>query len=214
MTFQNCVSETVSVGKAGKKITWNFSSLKIKKDDITTEEMISPDKIHFKTDFPDANLVEKYSDGRLVFMKKTETENYLYGFVDTTSDITMNYIKPMLFAKRPLNFNDSYNGEYETEFSVKRMGFKGKGTVSIVSDGYGILILPNGKFENVLRVKITQTQTDKMIQYQSENTTVTVSYVWFDENHTSALLKIDDTKSTYYNNTSVQYLISETHKEK
>jgi hypothetical protein len=214
LVFQICNSDNVLVGKAGKKQTWDFSSLNLKEGDKITEEMISPDETNFKTNFPDANLVEKYSDGRLVFMKKTDKENYLLGFVDTESDMTMSYPKPMLFAKRPLKFSDNFRDEYETEYSVKGMDFKGKGTVSIVVDGYGTLILPNGKYENVLRVKITQTQTDKLIKYQSESTTETVSYVWFDDKHTSALLKIDETKSTYYNNKSVQYLLSETTKEK
>ncbi len=211
LVFQNCISENVSVGKAGKNQIWDFSSLSAEDNQIT-EEMISPEETTFKTVFPDANLVEKYSDGRLVFMNKTNTENYLLGFVDTESEMTMNYPKPMLFAKRPIKFGDKFNNEYETEYSVKGMDFKGKGTVSIVADGYGTLILPNGKYENVLRVKITQTQTDKLIKYQSESITETISYVWFDANHTSALLKIDETKSTYYNNKSVQYLLSEVNK--
>ena len=214
LTFQNCESENVEVGKSGKNQTWDFSSLKEKKDDLTIEEMILPQKTSFATKFPESNLVEKYSDGRLVFMNKTENENHLLGFVDTNSNMTMNYTKPMLFAKRPIKFKDNFQGNYEAEYSVKGMDFKGKGEVSITADGYGTLILPNGKYENVLRVKITQKQTDTMKQYQSQSTTETISYVWFDENHTSALLKIDETKSTYYDDKSVQYLLSEVINEK
>lgn len=210
LTFQNCESENIEVGKAGKNKLWDFSELKKKNNDLTIEEMILPESTAFDKEFSEANLVEKYSDGRMVFMSKTENENHLLGFVDTNSNMTMHYTKPMLFAKRPIKFKDNFNDVYETEFSVKGMEFKGKGTVSIVADGYGTLILPNGKFENVLRVKISQTQTDVMKQYGSQNVTETTTYVWFDENHASAILKIDETKSTYYNEKSVQYLVSET----
>lgn len=209
LKFQNCESENVEVGKAGKNKLWDFSNLKIKENDLTIEEMILPQKTAFAEKFPDANLVEKYSDGRMVFMSKMENENHLLGFVDTNSNMIMHYTKPMLFAKRPIKFKDNFNDVYETEFSVKGMEFEGNGTVSIMADGYGTLILPNGKFENVLRVKISQTQTDVMKQYGSQNVTETTTYVWFDENHASALLKIDETKSSYYNDKSVQYLISE-----
>lgn len=214
LVFQNCDTENVTVRKSGEKQTWDFSDLILKKGDKTIEEMISPNETNFKYKFPKANLVEKYSDGRLVFMDKTDTENFLLGFIGTESEMKMVYTKPMLFAKRPIKFGDKFNNKYETEYTVKGMDFKGNGTVSIVADGYGTLILPNGKYENVLRVKITQSQTDKLIKYQSENTTETVTYVWFDNEHASSLLKIDETKSTYYNEKFVQYLLSETNEKK
>lgn len=209
LIFQHCESDNISVGQSGKNKTWDFSLLIKKEGEQLTEEMIAPDETDLKSEFPDANLVEKHSDGRLVFMKKMTTENYLVGFVDTESGLKINYLKPMIFAKRPLKYGDKYGGEYEVEYSTRGMDFKGKGTISIVADGYGTLILPNGKYENVLRVKITQIQTDKLIQYQSESTTETISYVWFDNEHTSALLKIDETKSAYYNSKSVQFLLEE-----
>lgn len=212
LVFQNCESDNVSVGKSGKKQTWDFSNLIVKEGEKTIEEMISPDETEYKDKFPNANLIEKYSDGRLVFMNKSETENHLLGFVGTESDMVMSYPKPMLFAKRPIKFGDKFSDDYTTEYTVKGMDFKGNGTISIVADGYGTLILPNGTYENVLRVKITQSQTDKLIKYQSENTTETVTYVWFDNEHASALLKIDETKSTYYNSKSVQFLLEETNK--
>lgn len=214
LTFQNCENENVNVGEPGKKQTWDFSTLKIKKNDLTIEEMIAPELTNMASNFPDANLVERYSDGRLVFMNKTENENYLLGFVDTNTNIVMKYTKPMLFAKRPLKYKDHFDSDFETAYTIKGMDFTSKGNVSIVADGCGTLILPNGKFENVLRVKITQTQIVVLTQYNSQSTTETVSYVWFDDNHTSALLKIDETKSTYYNDTLVQFLLSEKMNEK
>lgn len=214
LVFQNCEADNVTVGKPGEKQIWDFSNLILKEGDKTIEEMISPNETDFKDKFPKANLVEKYSDGRLVFMNKTDTENFLLGFIEIESEMMMVYTKPMLFAKRPIKFGDKFNDNYETEYSVKGMNFKGNGTVSIIADGYGTLILPNGKYENVLRVKITQTQTDELIKYQSESTTETVTYVWFDSEHASALLKIDEIKSTYYNSKSVQFLLDETNKGK
>jgi hypothetical protein len=211
LVFQNCYSENVTVGEAGEKQTWDFSSLIIKESNTTTERMVAPESTKFGELFPKANLVEEYSDGRLVYILKTDAENYLLGFVDTTNNITIKYNDPMLFAKRPLKYGDTITDSFTTEYSVRGLDFKGQGTVTIIADGYGQLVLPNGTYENVLRVKIIQEQTDILIQYSSESKTETVSYVWFDGTHTSSLLKVDETKSTHYNNKSVQYLLSETH---
>jgi hypothetical protein len=211
LVFQHCETENVQFGNGGANQVWDFSSLKIKKSETTIERMVLPQSTKHGELFPKANLVEEYSDNRLVYMLKTDTENYLLGFVDTTKSLILKYNDPMLFAKRPLKYGDTITDSYTTEYSMKNFDFKGQGTVTIVADGYGKLVLPDNTYENVLRVKITQEQTDILTQYSSVSKTETISYIWFDKTHTSALLKIDETKSTHYNNKSVEYLLSETH---
>lgn len=210
LVFQHCETENVSVGNSGANQVWDFSSLKTKESETTTERMVLPQSTKYGELFPQANLVEEYSDGRLVYMLKTEDENHLLGFVDTTNNMTLKYNDPMLFAKRPLKYGDTITDLFTTEYTVRGLDFKGQGTVTIIADGYGKLVLPNGTYENVLRVKIAQEQTDTLIQYSSVSKTETISYVWFDGTHTSSLLKVDETKSTHYNNKSVEYLLSET----
>jgi len=211
LVFQHCEAENVSEGKTGENQTWNFSKLKLKKGETTTERMVSPQSTKKWNLFPNSNLVEEYSDGRNVYVSKTETENLLMGYVDTTNDMILKYEDPMLFAKRPFKYGDTITDVFTTEFSVKGMDFKGSGNVTITADGYGKLILPNGKYDNVLRVKIVQHQADTLVQYSSVNTTESITYVWFDNVHTSSLLKINEVKSTYYNDRSIEYLLSETH---
>ena len=138
--------------------------------------------------FPSANLVEKYSDGSFVYVNKTLNENYLVGYIDTTtSNPAINYPNPMLFAKRPLN----YGTIIKDTFTIS--GSSALGIVTIDPDAYGTLILPNGTYTNTLRVKISQVH-----QWFTS-----IVYVWFDGIHTSALVKVD-------NQPSVEYLLSET----
>jgi len=131
------------------------------------------------------------------------------GFVDQDEDMEIQYSKPMLFAKRPIKYLDSISDNFKTTFTRQNMDFEGNGKVNIVADGYGTLILPNKKYESVLRVKITQNTTTTIKQYGSKSEMLNTTYVWFDNNHTSALLKIDITKSAYYNDKTVQFLIKE-----
>lgn len=187
LKFQHCDPTGVDVGKPGKKQVWDFSQLKLIAD-TTIEWMLDPSTTSNGKLFPSANQVEKYSDGRFVYVNKTKDENFIVGFIDTTASWpATHYPDPMLFAKRPLEYGKIITDEFEMK------GSTAKGTVTINPDGYGTLILPNGTHKNVLRVKITE-------EHPWFKFTV---YVWFDGIHTSALLKIDDQPN-------VEFLLSET----
>lgn len=210
LTFQNCNGEGVSAGERGMNQTWDFSSLKEKSTEIITEKMVAPEDTPKHKVFPIANLVEKYSDGRSVYLFKKKNENLMLGFVGAANDITIKYKKPLLVAKRPIKYGDSIMDTYKTAYSVRGMNFKGGGTVNLTVDGSGTLILPNGTYQNVLRVKTAQIQNDTIEQYLSVTETKTTTYTWFDKNHTSALLKISKIESNYFDQKTVGYLLKET----
>jgi hypothetical protein len=155
--------------------------------------------------------VEQYSDGRFVYVLKEKDKNYLIGFVDTTSQMTMKYSDPMLFLQRPLKYGDTLTDSFTTEYSIKGLTFKGHGLATIIADSYGELILPGKTYKHVLRLKITQEQNDTLTQYSSVTKTKTVTYAWFDKEHTSALLKLSETQSAYRTYKSVEYLLKETY---
>ncbi len=187
LKFQKCNPTSVSAGSSGASQTWNFSALATLPD-TTTEWMVLPSSTTNGSLFPTANQVEKYSDGRFVYVNKTANENYLVGFIDTTNSYpATHYPNPMLFAKRPLNY-----GTIVTD-TFTMTGSSALGIVTINPDAYGTLILPNGTHNNVLRVKITEVHP--WFNF--------IVYVWFDGINTSALLKID-------NQPNVEYLLSET----
>ncbi len=187
LKFQKCNTKGITEGKSGPNQTWDFSKLKPTGDTIT-EWMVLPSSTTHGHLFPTANQVEKYSDGSFVYVNKTESENLLVGYVDTTKAFPpTHYPNPMLFAKRPLN----YGVTITDTFTMK--GSPALGIITIEPDAYGTLILPNGTHNNVLRVKITETHPWF---------TFTI-FVWFDGIKTSSLLKIDSQPN-------VEYLISET----
>ncbi len=209
LVFQHCEYKNLDIDKKGQNQKWDFSKLKIKEGEKLTEKMISPEVYINDSSFSNANLIESYSDGRKVFILKTITENHLLGIVDSLSGMKIVYSDPMLFSKRPIKFGDSFTDKYSSEFSINGLNFICNGVVTLTADATGKLILPNGTFDNVLRVKITQTQNDILLQYGSENLTETISYAFFDKNHSSSLLKIDQTKSEFYNDKKIMYLVSE-----
>jgi hypothetical protein len=187
LKFQECSANGVTAGNSGVNQTWNFASLSPLADTVT-EWMVLPSTTTDGSLFPTSNLCEKYSDGRFVYANKTASENYLVGFDDTTDSYPPSvYTNPMLFSKRPITYGDILTDTFTIQ------GLLGYGVVTITADAYGTLILPNGTYNNVLRIKIAQSMP-------SFSQTI---YTWFDGIHSSALLKLSDEPR-------VEYLLSET----
>ncbi|HXB11590.1 MAG TPA: hypothetical protein VNZ45_06370 [Bacteroidia bacterium] len=208
LKFQQCDTAGVKPGFTGPKQTWDFSTIKAGTTTVT-EEMVKPETTPNGKQFPTANTVEKYSDGQYVYADKENNLSSLVGYVSTKMNMVMEYPKPMVFAKRPIMFGGTNSYPFTDKFTSNNMKFSGKGLVTLAADGYGTLILPNKKYSNVLRVKITQKQTDTLLQNHTVSTMTITTYVWFDEKHKSALFKISTSVSPAYFSKTVEYLISE-----
>jgi len=209
LTFQQCNSTGVNPGNSGASQTWNFSTL-TSLGTTSIETMVTPASTTHGNLFPTSNLVEQYSNGTFVYVNATVDSSYLVGYVDTTNNLIIHYPNSLLFALRPITYTNITTDTFSDIFSSPSYNFNGQGTSTINADGYGTLILPNGTYSNVLRLKITQNETDTILPSHTLSNTNTISYVWFDGVHTSALLKIDSTHSGTFSSKSVEYLLNET----
>ncbi len=204
LTFKECDPGSFDPGLTGTKQTWDFSKLSGTKD--AEETIIAPDKAPDGSKFPKANQVEKNSDGSYVYVDKEANNSFMVGYVSGNMVIT--YAKPLTFAKRPSNYGGTNTYPFTDTYTVNGLTFNGTGTVSIMADACGTLILPDKKkYSDVLRIKITIKQKD-VAGTTTNNTTVT-TYVWFDDKHKSALLKMSTTNSGSYNSKTLEYLVSE-----
>lgn len=204
LRFKQCDASNADPGFTGTKQTWDFSTLSGNKD--VEETIIAPDKAPDGAKFPKANQVEKNSDGSYVYVDKEANNSFMVGYV--SGNMTITYPKPLTFAKRPCQYGGTNTYPFTDTYTANGQTFNGTGTVSIMADACGTLILPDKKkYTDVLRIKITQKQKD-VAGTTIVNTTVT-TYVWFDDKHKSALLKISTTASGTYNSKSVEYLVSE-----
>lgn len=208
MRFQNC-DTNVFTGNGGANQTWNFSTLS-NLPAIDTQWIVSPASTTHASLFPAANIVEKNSMGTFVYSNNSIDSNHMVGFLDTTSGLTIIYRDPMLFLFRPIHYGDIDTNIFTDTFSSGGYDFRGSGISIIHADGYGTLLLPNGTYNNVLRVKITHMEDDTLVNFSTPGTSTTVTYAWFDSSHSSALLKIDSTNVPgFYYNKSVKYLLQD-----
>jgi hypothetical protein len=208
LNFQQCDTVGVKPGFTGPKQTWDFSTLTPLK--VTQEDIVSPGSTPFGTMFPKANMAEKNTDKTWVFVDKEDQLSYLVGFVSEATKTKIEYHKPIVFAKRPVSFGGTNSYAFTSQMVSNNIKSSGSGMMTIAADGYGTLTLPGKKkYSNVLRIKITQKEKDTLLQYKSVTQMLVTTYVWFDEKHKSALLRISTTNSPGYNSKSVEYLLNE-----
>lgn len=206
LRFQKC-NTSVSAGPSGAAQTWDFSGL-ISLPDTSTEWMVPPSSTSLGGSFPTATFVEKYSNGTFVYVNASHADSsYLVGYADTTSGSTTYYDRPILFSVRPITYNQTSVDTFTDNLVSSSYNQHGTGVATVSADGYGTLILPGGSHSNMLRIRVTQVSSDT--SSFGVSITTSVSWVWFDGIHTSALLKIDSTQSGSYQTKSVEYLIDE-----
>ncbi len=188
--------DSLSAGSAGEGITWDFSAFKAKGDTLT-QEILKAEAMANHKNYPNANIVERTSDGKVLFIEKTAAENKLWGIEQP--QLNMQYTIPYTFIRRPFAFKDSISSSPARSYDAYG-GFKGQGKTSTVADGFGMLVLPTGKFQHVMRVKFEQ----EFVEQSAASGTMTthiVTYGWFTADRPGALFRMSTVsiKSQYYN---------------
>ena len=201
--FRTHSAKGISMGAPGANQTWDYSS-NTTWEDSSTEWMVAPSSIKNGKDFPQATLVEKYSDGSLVYVKSTPSNSNLLAYVDTTQALTIRYPNPVLFSRRPITYGDKIIDTFTTNAKGPGFSYTGQGTSVLQADGYGTLKVGGETYNNILRIRIYQRELDTM--GGSPFAVTNVSNVWFDTIHASALLKIDSNSQGI----KMSYLVSET----
>jgi hypothetical protein len=199
-TFRYCDTLGVKPGDAGISQTWDFSNLKLQTGDegSYTYNIVNPTTGIKSELFPDATYAY-FSQNTYGYYKLSNNEVHRLGTaydagneVLTDPEIYLNY--PFTYGD---NKTDDFAGSILTKYSGMDVTLARSGNVSTVADGYGTLILPNGTFHNLLRLKIVQRITDTYsgppeIQIQTETTT----YTWISDEYKYGLLSISIIKNT------------------
>ena len=193
---------------AGANVTWDFSTAVAAGTDfqMVVEETQST---QYAQDFPNSNIVEIGNDGSFVFSNQTDSLSLLEGYITAGENITINYPKPQTFMVRPLTYLDSFEATYTNNFNASNYDFSGAGFTKIVADGYGTLKLPNEDFNNVLRIKIEQTQYDTLLTFGTVSKTISTTYVWFQDGQNAPLMRVSHFSGDHGSNLQAHYLKQE-----
>ena len=156
--YHQAVSYSHSAGSGGANQTWDLSNITGSSLNI---DFIAPANSTEPSNYPDATIVEEIGGFAENYYRKTSTELSLEGqFIPGQARIIYSDRREMM--KFPMNYQDSHNETFAGTVNNLGVGqvFDRTGTIEMVADGYGDLILPYGTVSNVLRIRLVFDYSD------------------------------------------------------
>jgi len=162
-------------GNGGANLTWNYSGMTIKTNNLLQIPLVNPSTITGYTSFSGATVAQTYQ-GQNIFYSYTSTQALQLGM--NGSGLTIVYSDPAKVMTFPTSYNTTFTDNFSSNYSYSGISFTRTGSLTYTADGWGKLILPGKTFNSVLRIKIIQTIVDEN-SYYTTNTTME-SYLWYD----------------------------------
>ena len=183
----------VGFGAAGTNQVWDFSNLVV--DTLVHYEFyVSPNS----SLIPAATGAYTNGGTHFTYLNVNESGESILGESDqipySVPVYSMIYSDPVILLTYPFKYPDSiYNTVAGIIPPYLESGSR-KGTSSTTADGYGILRLPAGIFNNVLRVKIIQDFRDSILTGTPPVTSFKIThyeeYHWYDGVHKTPVFEI------------------------
>lgn len=194
INYRNCTPDSAFItGGAGSSQLWDYTNIAWDSTS-TTVRVMSPYFAGNGASFS-VHLVNG-SDTFITDVKPTLTGNYvvasysnnlLYGFPQNMYTMGIRTTKnPAHYGEQTL---DSLMGSYP-QINLDQTGYS-----SLSVDAYGILMLPNATYNNVLRVQRVVDQYSILPLLGVSFETKTVSYMWYDSDHAMPLMQVDSFNS-------------------
>ncbi len=203
------ICDPIAPGPSGANQIWDFSGLS-ETGDTLTQIVGQPVP---GNPFPSANVsLYNPTDSIYTHYEQTTTETLQWGAVDSTSDpANVIYTDPMLMMRRPLTYGDTATDSFAYYSDFGGIMLNAEGGLSVEADAYGTLYLPYDTFTNTVRLRIHHQEQDSIDGIGNLIFDI-VFYVWYSNDHSSALFRVDSlTVSGLANDTfvDVQYLLTE-----
>jgi hypothetical protein len=147
----------INASTGGPNITWNLSSLNVIGGPATTA-WIDPSGVPSATAYPGCSIVSQqgtlYSYYKTVSSPSTQLE--FMGV--TSSSLNMNFTNTAIYARYPFAFTNNITDNFSGNFTFSLSG-SASGSGTTVADATGTLILPSGTYNDVLKIRSSQTTT-------------------------------------------------------
>lgn len=186
-TRYKCDTTGIQPGNSGAAMLWDFSQLNLATVFIDAGTYVLPSATQYSSFFPGTNIAEVFSNNQTFYYADNTDSIALLGYVTVSgANISqLNYTNPFTIMRYPFAYGDAFTD------NATRIYSNINGTVSnqVNADGYGTLILPNGIFDNVLRVHSQIEFADLASTGQFFNLNDDL-YEWYDGIHPKPLLSI------------------------
>ncbi len=188
-------------GSSGANVTWDFSALGVAENEIDYEVVLT-DGLDGVANFPlstKAWIASPDGLGDLIFYMGVENNAMLeYGsyFSIDGSTAEFNYSDPQKRYDSPLDYEDTGSDDIAGSLTAGGMELSVfTGDIVYDVDGYGTMIMPEGTYNNVLRVKTIQEELHDLSIMGVVQTTTLIGYSYFVEDYPLPVLIIEDSES-------------------
>jgi hypothetical protein len=184
---------TFNQGSSGANVTWDFSNIVVTGSPYTST-FVNASSLSNVAQFNGVpNLAVDDGANQSYWLTNANVQS-IVGVVQGANDIVDNYYSdPRELLVFPLTYGSSYN---ETMDGVQDNNIGGfqmlrTGTITIEGDAHGVLIMPYGTVNNVLRIKVTTVYSDEF-QGNIVASYVDVHYMWYSASSHMPLLQYHD----------------------
>ncbi len=189
----------VTVGPSGSGVTWDFSQLTAT-GETTTITYTEPANSPYAAAFPSATLAEQsdtaWSYYQLAGGRWTRLGERSEAFESGQWE------NPLDMALVPWAYQQEMTDDAKHTFSVNGTVVNRNAVIRATYDGYGTLILPQGTFQNVIRIAYEQTVLDSSqivagpVTIGTGITTAIKAWTWHQAGNPKPLLAIDTARIT------------------
>lgn len=157
-----CSGDASNVGDAGANVTWDFSDLNELEEQAF--DFVNPDDTPFGYRYPDATIcgigwMNSYSYYNVGASNLSSIGHAIViDLIEPTDTSFSDFEDPESIIDLPWNYQDSFSDSFEGENIALGFTIGFTGTADVEVDGHGTLILPNGTYNNVLRVHLSREQ--------------------------------------------------------
>lgn len=189
------LSNWTSAGPSGAGVTWDFSTL----PDLatTSDTIVDPASTPYPTQYPTADAAEGTYMGWGYF---TQSTSDLQSLGSANADTYVSLNDPWLRRSYPFTYGDTWADTFSGEGSGPSGSFTWNGSCSDTVDGWGTLLLPNGTFQDVLRLRSTAVYEEAFTNSQDTLIHVWETYEWLIPGTKKSLLNFHRNTATLNGN--------------
>lgn len=193
-----------SAGSAGAGVTWDFSKTPAAAGVQVNMHYLSPDSLPLSdAAFTMSNIVATSDYRNYTYFNKNAEGVFFYGgrYASTNgTPYVFYYSNPLKLLQVPFTYGNSFTDTFTAGYPSSP-GFSAtrRGTLKATADGYGTLIMPNGKvFTDVIRINNQLMLTDTNYK-NGRDSLMDNFYDYYQGTGTFPLIELGERKTFFWN---------------
>ncbi len=156
MLIVNCDTLGIVQGNSGANQTWNFTGIILR--DSTVNTWVASNTTPYAAQFPTSNIASTPNNSDYSYFTSSLSD-FLYNGYGGMFQVN-SYTNPETILQYPFTYNSNFSDTYSSVYNNGVANSYLNGTTTSTGDAWGTLILPNGTFNDALRIRTVKAHRD------------------------------------------------------